>query len=272
MKTNKLENHIKKTLRARSIVPASSAWERLSVQLDTQVKSKKKGVFFYIGVAASILTLVSVAIQLSFNNEASIPINNDVVIQQMNTDVLKNEIEKIKNEVPSKEAISTLVIKDESKSFISKTENKKNNSVLKEVPILQVLDIRTPIKKETKTIVAQNERESKVVSDTALSFPKIDLMPSSNSVIHVDSGDLLYAVTHSQEEVLSYYNKKRLSRESILEIINNELEKSNLKVDPKTILAEVERTIHDTYLENNFLKSIQERISTLATAIASRND
>lgn len=125
MKTNKLENHIKKTLRARSIVPASSAWERLSVQLDTQVKSKKKGVFFYIGVAASILTLVSVAIQLSFNNEASIPINNDVVIQQMNTDVLKNEIEKIKNEVPSKEAISTLVIKDESKIFISKTENKK---------------------------------------------------------------------------------------------------------------------------------------------------
>ena len=97
-------------------------------------------------------------------------------------------------------------------------------------------------------------------------------MPSSNSVIHVDSGDLLYAVTHSQEEVLSYYNKKRLSRESILEIINNELEKSNLKVDPKTILAEVERTIHDTYLENNFLKSIQERISTLTTAIASRND
>jgi hypothetical protein len=140
------------------------------------------------------------------------------------------------------------------------------------VPILQVLDIGTPIKKETKTIVAQNERESKVVSDASLSFPKIDLMPSSNSVIHVDSGDLLYAVTHSQEEVLSYYNKKRLSRESILEIINNELEKSNLKVDPKTILAEVERTIHDTYLENNFLKSIQERISTLATAIASRND
>ncbi|MDB4202442.1 hypothetical protein N9763_05490, partial [Polaribacter sp.] len=172
MKTNKLENHIKKTLKTRSIAPASSAWERLSVQLDTQVKSKKKGVFFYIGVAASILTLVSVAIQLSFNNEVSIPINNDVVIQQMNTDVLKNEIEKIKNEVPSKEAISTLVIKDESKSFISKTENKKNNSVLKEVPILQVLDIGTPIKKETKTIVAQNERESKVVSDTALSFPK----------------------------------------------------------------------------------------------------
>ena len=140
------------------------------------------------------------------------------------------------------------------------------------MPNHKVFEIGTPIKKETKTIVAQNERESKVVSDASLSFPKIDLMPSSKSVIHVDSGDLLYAVTHSQEEVLSYYNKKRLSRESILEIINNELEKSNLKVDPKTILAEVERTIHDTYLENNFLKSIQERISTLATAIASRND
>jgi len=62
-----------------------------------------------------------------------------------------------------------------------------------------------------------------------------------------------------------------LSRESLLKIINDELEKSNLKVNPKTILAEVEQSIHDAYIENNFLKSIRETITTLASAIASRN-
>lgn len=55
MKTNNIDQNIKKKFDNRTLEPSSSAWERLSVQLDEQPKQKKIGWFFYIGAAASIL-------------------------------------------------------------------------------------------------------------------------------------------------------------------------------------------------------------------------
>jgi len=139
------------------------------------------------------------------------------------------------------------------------------------VSINQKLTIKIVPEKETITVVAYPVKELKIPTVHASSLPRKDLKEASNKTIHIDSEDLLFAVTHSQQDVANYYNKKRLSRESLLKIINDELEKSNLKVNPKTILAEVEQSIHDAYIENNFLKSIRETITTLASAIASRN-
>jgi len=59
-----------------------------SVQLDAQVISKKRGLFFYLGVAASILVLLSVAFHLPFKNQVRIPANNEVVNQQIDTAIL----------------------------------------------------------------------------------------------------------------------------------------------------------------------------------------
>ena len=271
MKTNKLEDHIKKTLNSRTIAPTASAWERLSVQLDAQVISKKRGLFFYLGVAASILVLLSVAFHLPFKNQVRIPANNEVVNQQIDTAILHKKIEKFKKEVPVTKAISSLVINNESQRIKRIKQNRKNTSVSNEVSINQKLTIQIVPEKETITVVAYPVKELKIPTVHASSLPRKDLKEASNKKIHIDSEDLLFAVTHSQQDVANYYNKKRLSRESLLKIINDELEKSNLKVNPKTILAEVEQSIHDAYIENNFLKSIRETITTLASAIASRN-
>ncbi|WP_341221634.1 hypothetical protein [Polaribacter atrinae] len=69
MKTNKLDHSIKEKLQNRTINPSASAWERLSVQLDEQPKQKKKGWFFYVGAAASILLLISIGFLFLNKNE-----------------------------------------------------------------------------------------------------------------------------------------------------------------------------------------------------------
>ncbi len=83
---------------------------------------------------------------------------------------------------------------------------------------------------------------------------------------------MLFAVTHSPQEVKTYYAKYNVNRDDVLKTIKSELKKSNLKVNPETILAEVERTIDEDDFQNNFMKTLKRRVSDIATAIASRND
>ncbi|CAI8357853.1 MAG: Uncharacterised protein [Polaribacter sp. SA4-10] len=270
MKTNKIDNYIKNTLKSRTITPVASAWERLSAQLDAQPEKKKRGLFFYMGIAASLLALVSVGVQLFSNDIKMIPLNNEIVIQQTNPDVLNDEIEKNKNEVPDKNAIATLVLKDEPQGFKRSIENKKRISVLKEEPIRQELFLIN--KSKENALANSTEKETKIISINEKNLSEQELKHPPKSSIKVNPQDLLYAVAHSQEEVVKYYEKHNLSKTTILKIIKNEVEKSNLKVNPYTILAEVEKTIYDTEFENNFLKTIQKRVSTLASVIANRND
>ena len=82
----------------------------------------------------------------------------------------------------------------------------------------------------------------------------------------------MYAVTHNKEDVKTYYARHSLDREDILRTIKSELKKSNIEVNPEIILAEVERTIDDDDFQNNFMKSLKNKISDFATVIASRND
>ena len=93
-----------------------------------------------------------------------------------------------------------------------------------------------------------------------------------HSRIKINSNDLLYAVTHSKEEVKAYYAKYNINRDEVLQSIQNQLNKSNFKIDANTILAEVERDIDEDDFQNNFMKSLKKRVSDIASAIASRND
>ena len=79
-------------------------------------------------------------------------------------------------------------------------------------------------------------------------------------------------MTHSKEEVKAYYAKYNINRDEVLQSIQNQLNKSNFKIDANTILAEVERDIDEDDFQNNFMKSLKKRVSDIASAIASRND
>ena len=65
MKTTKIDSSIQKKLANITITPSSSAWERLSLQLDQQkTVRKRKKIILFTGVAASIFIFIS----LSFLN------------------------------------------------------------------------------------------------------------------------------------------------------------------------------------------------------------
>ena len=266
MKTNKIDDNIKKKFDNRTFEPSASAWERLSVQLDEQPKQKKIGWFFYIGVAASILLLVTIGIQFfSDDSQQTIP-KNEIVISPVDTTIIDKKIKDFVNEIPVEEALvkeNNVEVETQKKTIINVISTRKNFEI-------------KAIKKN-KTSIAKVEEKSKIdlitteKEKTPIKQSKI-LKQDPKSTIKINADDLLYAVTHSPKEVKEYYAKYNVNREDVLKTIQNELQKSNIKVNPNTILAEVERNIDDDFFQNNFMKSLKRRVSDIASAIASRND
>ena len=274
MKTNKLDSNIKEKFANRSIEPSVSAWERLSAQLDEQPKQKKKGWFFYIGYAASILALISIGIYSFSDSYKQVEQPKQIIVEEIiDTTSILNKIEQHFNEIPDEKAI-----------VVTELEEKKEMQQKKKQPTNVIANNMTTViktKKEPIKTLATIEEDVQVLDEKKLNKkeiiasvkePEIIIKEKNNSRIKVNAADLLFAVTSSSNEVKELFIKNNVSREDLLKTIKNELQKSNLKVNPQTILAEVERTINDDAFENNFLKSLKTRITNIATAIASRND
>ncbi|WP_298764285.1 hypothetical protein [uncultured Polaribacter sp.] len=287
MKTNKIDQEIKDKLASRTFAPSASAWDRLSAQLDEQPKQKKKAWFFYASYAASILLLIYAGFYVfSKDKIQGKPIEKIIVNQPISIDTvsIKNKIDKVFkeiNEAPVIVAKDILENKEEqivkqsktrkynrAKSEIAKTENTENNklSVKTNLTINKEESNKRNLKKEN-TLVVKADKELQEITTN-----KKEKKKENKITIKVNGADLLFAVTHTNQEVKAYYAKYDVTREQVLKTIKSELKKTNLKVDPETILAEVENTINDDVFNNNFLNALKRRVSDIAFAIATRNN
>ena len=283
MSTNKIDKEIAEKLKDRTFKPSASAWERLSSQLDEQETKKKRNWFLYVGYAAGIALLFSVGI--SFFGEDSEIVPTKEIIVNAPIDTLQFDDSKLKELVPVEEAIV------ESKNGDKRTKNQdtRQEEINNKKSIVIVNKMKQSLN-NNKTVVAKNDKpiiKKSIVIPTkentsklkGVVIAKVDktekqnnaLEKASNSRIKVNSEDLLYSVTHSPTEVKAYYAKYNVDREDVLKTIKYELKKSNLKVNPNTILAEVERGIDDDLFQNNFMQKLKLKISDIAVAIADRN-
>ncbi|PQJ81644.1 hypothetical protein [Polaribacter glomeratus] len=263
METNNRDKNIKEKFANRTFEPSASAWDRLSAQLDEQPQKKKKGWFFYTGAAASVLLLISIGFQVF----SDIPKQNGsikeiIVNNPIDTNTIDKKSIKFINEIPVEKALVKVDEVAEEQLEINGIANKVEQSYPKKKNKIAKVDSQIVIAKADENFLEKKSSEIK----------KGYLEQDPNSIIKINSNDLLYAVTHTSEEVKTYYAKNNLRREDILKTIKSELKKSNIKVNPETILAEVERTIDDDDFQNNFMKSLKNKISDIATVIASRND
>lgn len=280
MKTNKLDKSIKEKLDKRTIKPAVSAWERLSAQLDEETQQKNKGWFFYLGYAVSILILISVGFYLFSSDKIEKPTKQIIVEQTIDTTTIKNKIDEVFNTVSEEKVLVEIeenLNEQTEEKIISK--NKSSNSITKKIEQSLVIQENNQQKKaiNNNVVIAKVYKNDKLNSvkeenkSTKIESKKA-LKKEVKNNIKINSEDLLFAVTHSSAEVKAYYAKNDITRDDVLKTIKSELKKTNLKVNPATILAEVESSISEDVFRNNFLNSLKQRVTDIASAIASRND
>lgn len=284
-----IAQHIREKLQDREIQPSASAWERLSVQLDETQSKKKRHWFLYVGYAASILLLVSLFLLINKSDKDDSLVPETILVED---DIAKPQIDRSKEfiSIPMEEVIvqndkdvnpvqveSTEKNQDHEKTenrinkqtpFVSKT---KENSVIasKENKTESKINIKeADFNKKLKEFTKQGEA---VVAKTIGNKSDKEFKLRSGR-ISVDSDALLMSVTGSKEEVRAYYKKYKIDRAEVLLAIQKELKKSKVKVNPEIILAEVELEVNEENFQNNFYQFIKKRVSTVATAIANRNN
>ncbi len=210
MKQNKFETQIKEQLNAREIEPSSMTWDRLDAML-TIVEEKKTRRYPFlsyrnIGVAASILLLVSLGLFYFSQKETVIKPENNVVVDNDN---------------------STNKINDTNKTNSNNNVNYNNNqsSSIKQVaetPIHDQLPIVNPLIIQDKEIEFQSKE---VIAQNQL--PKV-FNPSqeikvSNS-IKVNPTDLLAAVDIPTKSNPS--TKIQVNANSLLSQVDGELDEN----------------------------------------------
>ena len=261
MEINNIDKIVRDSLKSRTIQPSNSAWERLSDQLDTAPTIKKRYWTAYLGYAATILLLISVGFFMNTDEaiDSMVPIEIVSTPEVSPIDIVnpgfKNNLEEEKAlvivETPLKVESKTVKVVNKSKPFDQPIiiETKQNT-----IAEHRVVAEKTPIKKIKNTIVAP-----------------VKIERISNSRIKIDSDALLYAVTHTKEELKEYYAKYNVDRDEVLMSIRKQLKRANLKIDAASMLADVEKSIDEDTFKRNFMKVVKGKVTGLASAFANRN-
>lgn len=274
---NNLDQDVREKLQERAIQPSASAWERLSSQLEDAQQKRKNKWFLYMGYAASVLLVASLVFFLQ--QQESTEVQNTLVQKEIKNP-FKDEKNNIQNTIKDQdrtviaegvktESLDAIDIKESNK--VKNIETKDNNPKFSSLPPVLVKqqqikesEIEVSLKKINELHLEENTQIASIDNDSA----KIN----ETKRISVDSEALLVSVTSSREEITAFYQKYKVNRAKVLATIQTELNRSNLKIDPNTILAEVEKDVNEENFQNNFYQFIKKRVSNVAIAIANRNN
>ncbi|WP_347174375.1 hypothetical protein [Polaribacter uvawellassae] len=287
METNNIDKIVRDSLDSRTMKPSNSAWERLSAQLDIAQEKKRKNWFLYVGYAASVLLVISVAFFINTDDVIE-PMTPNIIVTSPIIDTTKFVKPTIENTIKTETVIvktDKVEGKQQQKLIVKKRKPQiKQAKIIEENPIV-IADAMVDIKKETKNPLQQNRiiidsnsllksvdiTETKV-TETTIVAPKETKKYLQKSAIKINSDALLYAATNPDKDINEYYKKYNIDRNDVLKNIQKELNKTNLKIDAATLLTSVEKTIDEETFKKSFMQVVKGKITGLAEAIANRNN
>ncbi|MBY0487774.1 MAG: hypothetical protein K2P85_11395, partial [Flavobacteriaceae bacterium] len=184
MEPNKLETQIKEQINAREIKPTEMAWDRLDAMLSVAEEKKTARSPFlssrFIGIAASVLVLVSLGL-FFFNQKETVikPENNVVVneeVKQNNSKQNTNSIngntgidnsglegfdEQVKQRANQQKEENKTIITQSSKSFNQNNQKTTVNPVINQNKEIQFQNNEVVAQKELLVIESKKEFVSK---------------------------------------------------------------------------------------------------------------
>lgn len=288
METNNIDKIVKTSLGSRTIQPSNSSWERLSSQLDIAQEKKRKNWFLYVGYAASVLLLISVAFFMN-TDDVSEPITPNIIVTSPSIDTSKFVKPTLENTIKT-ETVIVKVDEEEGKKQQQKVVIKKRKPQIKQAKIIEenpivIADNTVDFSKEIKSSSKRNriiidsnsllksvDNSTTKVAETTITISKETKRFFQQGNIKINSDALLYAVTNPDKDINEFYKKYNVDRNDVLKNIQKELNKVNLKIDANTLLTDVEKTIDEETFKKSFMQVVKGKITGFANAIANRNN
>lgn len=248
METDKFEKHIKVKFQEREINPSENAWSKISSELNND-ESEKKPVYLWMGIAASIVVLVGIAL-FYFNGSV---VNNELPTEIVDTEK-KNKLEDviIKESIPFKSKEEVVEISLGTKTNVEKVKVKEPKLPREQESIvlddkIEVAVNRVLTEESIEKLVPDEIIDSKVAAIIA----QITLLEQNNTVTDAEVDSLL---KRAQDEIL---------RERIFNTDNT--------VDAMALLTEVEEELDQSFRDQIF-NSLKAGFIKVRTAVADRNN
>jgi hypothetical protein len=267
MEQTKLENQIKNKLNQRCIPPAAASWDRLDAMLSVAepseselVKPKRNWGWMYI--AASFLGFLLITTVYFSQTETMIDAG------KIPSGVSKNQL--VVNQTKLGGSKTRLVINQtqlgESKTRLALNQTKLGESKTKLVVNQTQLG-------ESKTRLALNKNQLGV-SKTQLVNESIINQKNNPIALDLKSSESQNPEVKSNttETIKPKYIASNVLLASVQPATDVEkpARKSDLKIDPKSLLSEVEGELNQTFRETT-LERLSRNFKTIRTAVANRN-
>ncbi|SIR08704.1 hypothetical protein [Maribacter ulvicola] len=249
METDKFEKHIKDKFQEREIQPSENAWSKIASELNDDAP-KKKPVYLWMGVAASVVVLLGVAL-FYFNENQAV---NDIPAEIVEIEKEENLEEVITKDLELFEEKVQVVAETDTKAESGTVANEEyrmpevqENNILNDAIDVAVLEPVITDNSNNKLIVSDEIINSKVVDIVA----RVDVLEQYNDVTDAEVDSLL---KRAQDEIL---------RERIFNTDNT--------VDAMALLTEVEEELDQSFRDQIF-NSLKAGFIKVRTAVADRNN
>tara|TARA_R110002153_G_scaffold268097_1_gene432601 strand:- start:631 stop:1380 length:750 start_codon:yes stop_codon:yes gene_type:complete len=249
METDKFEKHIKSQFKDREIQPSENAWEKISSELNSDT-SKKKPVYLWMGIAASVMVLIGIAL-FYFNGSDDV---NEIQFEVVDIDN-KEALEEKK----STESVSFL--EKEPEAVVKNDVEKINSGVAKKQESI----------KNKEIITVEDEIEVASVERIVLE-KKGDELEISDDIINTKVAGIV-----AQLDVLEQYSTvtdaevDSLLKRAQQEILQEKIFKTDKSVDALALLTEVEGELDQSFRDQIF-NSLKASFIKVRTAVADRNN
>jgi len=249
METDKFEKHIKTQFQERKIHPSGNAWSKIASELKDD-DAKKKPVYLWMGVAASVVVLIGVAF-FYFNGNAVVNDSPAEIVYIEKEEVLEEVIEKEPALFKEEQMVLVEIDTKTESATVKKEEYKvpeiQENKTLSDVVGVAVVEQVSTDNSNVKLAVSDEIINSKVADIVA----QIDVLEQQNAVTDAEVDSLL---KRAQDEILRdrIFNKDK-------------------SVDAMALLTEVEDELDQTFRDQIF-NSLKASFIKVRTAVADRNN
>ncbi len=275
----KFEENIKDKLEQRRLEPSQDAWDVLSNKLDNNTKKRNKGLFLYLGIAASIVgVLLMYTLLIKSSNEADAiqevvdtetEIKNDITpdpkVNTIETQVVETTqdelvpVENVQEELNEQKSIQNAT----QGRVVSNEQQPKSN--VNPLPNKNILNQSTNTSQKSAVIATvDSEKPNRVIE-----VPLNSLDYESAKVIEVvaqikaleSQGN---EVTDSEIDALL----KQAERDILKQRLYNETTRT---VDADALLKDVEEDLEQSFRARVF-QNLKSNFNSVKTAVAARNN
>lgn len=249
METDKFEKHIKTKLQEREIQPSANAWSKIASELNDD-DAKKNPVYLWMGIAASVVVLIGIAMFYFNDNTAATKIPTEIV------DIEK---ERTLKEVPLKDVLP--IVKEEVEVVAhSETETSIENVVEEEN--IQI--------KEQEPLVLKDEIE--VAVNQVPPSTSVEKLVVTDDIINSKVADVIAQVTVlEQNSTVTDAEVDSLLKRAQDEILRDKIFNKDKSVDAMALLTEVEDELDQSFRDQIF-DSLKAGFIKVRTAVADRNN